>query len=332
MENYIDTQNNYSVQQLQKAANILKEGGIVLFPTETVYGLGTNALNINAVKKLYQVKKRNPNNPVNLLVSNKKMIEEVVQNISPMEYQLMEKFFPGPFTIILEKKEIIPDVVTANSNLVGIRMPNHPIAKKLVELANVPIAAPSANLSGKPSKTNLENLSFDLLKEVDFIINDGNSTLGIESTVVKVINEIPHILRPGFITPNQIKEISKNVVLEEKQSNFIHYQLNCKSILVYSKDSSKMVDYILNLCRDYQNPLIICCQENLESYPKGKTIAVASKNNLKEYSKNLFSCLQKADVLSPDIIFLEGVEKSGLGIAIMDRMQSVCQNNFIEIK
>ena len=327
---------NYSEKDLKAAANIIKNGGIVVFPTETVYGIGTNALNSNAVKKLYEIKKRSLNNPINLLVSDIKMLEEITQNITPIEYKLIEKFLPGPFTIILKKKDIIPDIVTAGSEFVGIRIPNNSIAKKLIELAGVPIAAPSANISGKLSGTNLNDIIDDFSNNIDFAIDGGESKFGMESTIVKVIDGIPHILRPGSITPEQIKKISSDVILEENKnsilpsSNMKHYQIDTKTLLVYSDDNNKMVNKIEELSKQYKEPLILCCKENSAFY-SNKTIIIASKDNLEEYSKNLFSSLKNASSLSPDCIFIEGVKQEGLGIAIMNRLLNVCDNNYIEL-
>ncbi len=320
---------------------ILKKGGIVLFPTETVYGIGTNGLDEKAVEKIYDIKKRDRKNPTNLLVSNMAMVEAIAQDISPMEYKLMEAFFPGPFTIILKKKKIVPNVVTANSDLVGVRMPDSSIAKKLIELAGVPIAAPSANISGKLSGTNLTNVIDEFADHLDFAIDGGESKIGMESTVVRVIDNVPHILRPGFITPEQIKKITGNVILEENKtpilpsSNMKHYQLDIKSILIYSEDNQKMVDTIIDLSQKYTNCVVLCCTENAEFYHTEKSIkqviCVASKTNLEKYTKNLFSSLQKVSSLSSDMLLIEGVKKEGLGIAIMNRLLQVCNDNFIEI-
>ena len=194
--------------------DIIKSGGLVLFPTETVYGLGANGLDENAVKKIYVAKNRNFNNPINLLVNSIKMIETVAQNISPLEYKLMEEFFPGPFTIILKKRNIIPNIVTANQEFVGVRMPSGVIAKTLIDYAGVPIAAPSANISGKVSGTNFNAIYEDFKDKVDCAIDGGNSEIGIESTIVKVVDNVPHILRPGSITAEQIKHFSSQVVNE----------------------------------------------------------------------------------------------------------------------
>lgn len=337
MKNYLDVQNGYQEAELEKVAISIKNGGLVLFPTETVYGIGTNGLNLTAVEKLYKVKKRNKKNPVNLLVNSLTMIETIAQNISPLEYKLMEVFFPGPFTIILKKRSIIPDIVTANSDLVGIRMPSDSIAKRLVELASVPIAAPSANISGRPSGTNLKDIINEFSDHLDFVIDGGKSKIGMESTIVRVIDNVPHILRPGFITPEQIKKVAGNVILEENESNILpssnmkHYQLGTPSSLVYSNNNQKMVEKILSLMTDYKNPIILCCTENTKFYPSKTVIAIASKDNLEEYSRNLFSSLRKSACFSPDAVLIEGVKKEGLGIAIMNRLLNVCNDNYIEI-
>lgn len=336
MKNYLNVENNYSDDKLKEIANIIKNGGVVLFPTETVYGIGTNGLDAKAVEKIYEIKKRNKKNPINLLVSNLEMIEKVAQDISPLEYKLIKAFFPGPLTLILKKKNIVPDIVTAGSDFVGVRSPNNVIAKKLLDFSGVPIAAPSANISGNPSGTSFNTIINDF-PNIDFAIDGGKSKIGIESTIVKVIDNIPHILRPGSITPEQIKEIAGNVILETNQnsnlpsSNIKHYQLNIDTCLVYSKDNDKMVNKIIELSKDYQTPVIVCCNENSELYSNINVITIASKNNLEEYSKNLFSSLQKAASLSPDCILIEGIKQEGLGIAIMNRLLNVCNNNYVEL-
>ena len=193
---------------LEKAAELIKKGKIVVFPTETVYGIGTNGLNQEAVKKLYQVKQRPLNKPITLLVSNMEMVNLVAKDISEIEYKIMEKFFPGPLTIILKKKDVVPDIVTAGGQTVGIRMPRGEVARKLVELAGAPIAAPSANITGEPSGTNLKEIEKHFKEKVDFYIDGGESELGLASTIVQVVNGKPQILRQGSIT---LEEIEKEI-------------------------------------------------------------------------------------------------------------------------
>ena len=158
MEKYLEFKNSNDYKLLKTPAEIIKKGGIVVFPTETVYGIGTNALNIEAVKRLYEIKRRPLNKPISLLVSDFKMIEKFTKNITEIEYKIMKKFFPGPLTIILEKNDIVPDIVTSRGSTVGIRMPEKEITRKLIEYAEVPIAAPSANISGNPSGIEIEKI------------------------------------------------------------------------------------------------------------------------------------------------------------------------------
>lgn len=192
---------------LEEAGELIRQGKIVVFPTETVYGIGTNGLDKNAVKKLYEVKQRPLNKPISLLVSNMEMVNSIAKDITEIEYKIMEKFFPGPLTIILKKKDIVPNVVTAGQNTVGIRMPRGEIARKLVEYADVPIATPSANISGEPSGTNLQEIKKHFEGKVDYFIDGGNSELGLASTIVQVVDGKPQILRQGSITLEQINQI-----------------------------------------------------------------------------------------------------------------------------
>lgn len=210
MEKYMNLKNELNFERLKEPAKIIRNGGIVIFPTETVYGIGTNGLNEKAIKKLYEVKQRPLDKPISLLVSNIEMVNKIAKNISKLEYKIMETFFPGPLTIILEKRDIVPNILTANTNTVGIRMPNSKIAKKLIEYAGIPIATPSANISGKPSGTNIKDIQKDFEGKVDYFIDNGESKIGTPSTIVKVINNEIHILREGSILKKQIDRIVKN--------------------------------------------------------------------------------------------------------------------------
>ena len=206
MINYLNCTDIINLDKLKEISEIIKNGGIVVFPTETVYGIGTNGLNKEAISRLYEVKKRPTTKPISLLVSGIDMVENVACNITDMEYKLMEKFFPGPLTIILKKKNIVPDNLTNNTDTVGIRMPDNIIAKKLIEYSNVPIATPSANISGRPSGTNINNIMVDFKDKVDYYIDGGKSKIGIGSTIVKIENGYPLILREGSISKKQILE------------------------------------------------------------------------------------------------------------------------------
>ena len=207
MEKYLNINNSKDYQKLRYSAEIIKNGGIVVFPTETVYGIGTNGLDKEAVERLYKIKERPLNKPISLLVSDYEMIEKVVKDINELEYKIMKKFFPGPLTIILNKKDIVPDIVTSRGSTVGIRMPEEEITRKLIEYAGVPIAAPSANISGKPSGIDLQEIIKEFGDKVYCYIDGGKSKIGIGSTIVKVENNTIKILREGSISKKEIEDL-----------------------------------------------------------------------------------------------------------------------------
>ena len=193
---YYNWKENINTEELKNVANLIKHGDIVVFPTETVYGIGANALDKNAVKKIFIAKGRPSDNPLIVHVANKQDIGRVALTPSAVEQKLIDAFMPGPITIILRKKAVIPDIVSAGLDTVGIRMPSNKIANKIISAAGVPIAAPSANISGKPSGTRLKDIRDELESKVSVMIDGGETEVGLESTVVKVENNIPIILRP----------------------------------------------------------------------------------------------------------------------------------------
>lgn len=209
MEKYLDFKNKIEYDKLKEMGGIIKRGEIVIFPTETVYAIGTNGLDEEAIKKLYKIKQRPLDKPTSLLVSDMEMVKNLARDITEKEYKLMKTFFPGALTIILKKKDIVPNILTGNTNTIGIRMPENEIARKLIEYANVPIAAPSANIANKPSGTNIENIINDFKETVDYYIDGGESKIGLGSTIVKIENNVPIILREGSITKEQIYECLK---------------------------------------------------------------------------------------------------------------------------
>lgn len=208
MKKYVNIKNKIDYNKLKKPAEVIKQGGIVIFPTETVYGIGTNGMDAEAIEKLYKIKERPYHKPISLLVSDIHMVNSIAKDITDLEYKLMEKFFPGPLTIILKKKNIVPDILTAGQNTVGVRIPSGKIARKLIEYVGKPIATSSANISGKPSKTNMKNVMEEFKEQVDYFIDGGKSEIGIASTVIQVIDGTPNILRGGSISIEEIKKVS----------------------------------------------------------------------------------------------------------------------------
>lgn len=345
MEKYLDLKNSTDYSKLKVAGDIIRSGGLVLFPTETVYGLGANGLDENAVKKIYTAKGRKQDNPLILHISNFSMLHKIAKNISKIEETLMKTFWPGPFTIILNRTDIVPDIVTGGLDTVGIRMPSGKIAKELINYANVPIAAPSANISGRPSGTNISDIFDELSDKVDYIIDGGECEVGVESTVVRVVDGIPNILRPGKISPEEIEKVVGNVKIDEHilkniESNekvlspgmkYRHYAPKSNCVLVYSENNEKMIKKIQELAKKYANPLIISCNENAEHYDVEHKILYGSKDNLNEIAQNIFKDLRKVDEFEPDIVIIEGVKEEGIGLAIMNRLIRACEYHYIKL-
>ena len=343
-KNYLNMENSNNYTLLKNAGNIIKNGGLVLFPTETVYGIGANGLDEEAVKKIFIAKGRPQDNPLILHISDMSMLENIADKISDLEYKLMESFWPGPFTIILSKKEIVPSRVTAGLDTVAVRMPSNEIARELIRYSDVPIAAPSANVSGRPSGTNVQDIFDELKDRVDYIIDGGDCEIGLESTVVRVVDGKPHILRPGKITKEEIEYVAQRVEIDShvmsvlKENEIVmspgmkhrHYAPNTKCILVYSDDNQKLVNKINELSVEYTNSLIMSTTENKNKYNVEKIIDIGSRNDLNEISKNIFTDLRKADSYNADIVIIEGVPTDGLGLAIMNRLVRACEYNFIK--
>ncbi len=322
----------------------LQNGKLVVFPTETVYGIGANGLDEKAVKKIYEAKGRSSDNPLILHISDINMLSKITKNISFVEKKLIDAFFPGPFTLILERTPIVPDVVTAGLDTVAVRMPSNEIARKIIEHAKLPIAAPSANISGKPSGTEVTDIMDELENKVDYIVDGGKCNIGIESTVVRVIDDIPTILRPGKITKEDILKVVGKVkvdkhIFEKCNSDekvlspgmkHKHYAPKTKCVMVYSNNNDTLIKKINAILEDTPNSLVISTTENSNKYNAKYILDVGSKNNLDEISKNIFSTLRKVDLYNVDLAIIEGVSQEGIGLAIMNRLIRACEYNYIE--
>ena len=340
---YADLKQNIDLNKIKEAAMSIKEGGIVLFPTETVYGIGANALDANAVNKIFKAKGRASDNPLIVHISNIDMLNSLVKEVGTVEQKLMDNFWPGPLTIIFDRKECIPNVVTAGLNTVGIRMPSNEVARNLIEFAKLPIAAPSANISGKPSGTKIEDIIDELDGKVDYILDSGMVDIGVESTVVRVIEDEVHILRPGKITVEDIESLGIKVVIEKQimeecnpkekvmspGMKYRHYAPNTKCLLVYSDNEENLVDRINQEIELEKNVLVLGRTSNLEKYKTENKLDMG--DSLEEISKNIFTLLRKVDSYNADLVIIEGVKKEGLGLAIMNRLIRACEHNYIEI-
>ena len=342
---YLDLKDVNNYDAIDEAAKVIKDGGLVLFPTETVYGIGANGFDDDAVKKIFIAKGRAQDNPLILHIANIEMLNEIAEDISELEYKLMDAFWPGPFTIILNKKKGVANEATCGGDTVGVRMPSNRIAYELIKRAGVPIAAPSANISGRPSGTNVEDIIGELEDKMDFIINGGETEIGLESTVVRVIDNEIKILRPGRITKEDMIKITEHVEVDKKVMEHIgkdekvlspgmkyrHYAPKTHCTLVYSEDNQELVEEIKKIADENENIIILATTENTAKYEGYKCIDIGSKNNLLEISHNLFSILRSIDKYDAKLAIIEGVEAEGVGLAIMNRLIRACEYDYRKI-
>lgn len=320
-----------NAHEIDIASEAIKKGELVAFPTETVYGLGGDALNISAIQKIFEVKGRPIDNPLIVHINSLDMLEHVVYITEDAEL-LIERFWPGPLTLILKKKDIVPGITCANLDTIAVRMPNHDIALKLIKKAGVPIAAPSANLSGKPSPTSISHVMEDLNDKINYAI-DGKVNIGVESTVVDLTEEKPLILRHGGITFEELKEIVDIEIFTTRDMKKVkspgmkyrHYAPNTPLVLATGK-LNDMVFKINKLIEEYnkigENVGIIATHETIHRYPNNiKKRSIGTRDNLYQVSKNLFNILREMDKENLDVIIIESFEKKGLGFAIMERLE-----------
>lgn len=336
--------NEKDIGIINEAADVIRSGGIVAFPTETVYGLGANALDAKACTKIYRAKKRPPDNPLIVHVADFD-IERYVKNIPDKARLLMEAFWPGPITIIMKKSDIISDTVTAGLDSVGIRMPENKVARKLIEVAGVPIAAPSANLSGKPSPTTIEHCIDDLSGRVDMIIGGDQSQVGLESTVVDTDGDKITILRPGAITKEMLEEIvgeveidpaingitDKSIKPRAPGMKYRHYAPKAPLTIVKG-EVDRVVEYINNQIQGGEEKIgVMSTDETHDRYKGEHVISLGSRKKPGKIAANLFDSLREFDKIDIDQIYSEGFSEEGLGLAIMNRLKKAAGNKIIEV-
>ncbi len=303
------------------ASKLIREGKLVAFPTETVYGLGANGLDAKAVAKIFEVKERPSFDPLILHISSIEDLEVVfAKNTPPLILKLAEKYWPGPLTIVSQKSAKVPDIVTAGLSTVAVRMPNHPIALKLIRRSKTPIAAPSANIFGRLSPTHSEHVRGQL-KGVDYLLEGGSTDFGIESTIVTVAYGKIEILRPGAITPDQIQiDFPEVEVVSSSTEKHIqapgqlksHYSPR-KPFYLFDKIPDELPDYAALLLF---GPLV------LPKDSKSKVVLLSESGDLLEGASKMFSALHELEADDQvEQIYAVGVLKKGVGLAIMDRLQ-----------
>ncbi len=306
-------------EQLLPAAAILQSGGICAFPTETVYGLGANAFNEAAVAKIFKAKGRPQDNPLIVHVSEKEQLADICV-LSPLAEKLIARFWGGPLTLILPKTDKVPAAVTAGLSTVAVRMPSHPIANALIRLAGIPIAAPSANLSGKPSPTRAAHVIEDMEGRADCIIAGGDCLWGVESTVLDLTVSPPAILRPGAVTREELAEEIGEVIYgtgadapKSPGMKYTHYAPNAPVFIAEGEDAETR---IMEAATAYKRPGVLYYGQNAPELP----VSISAGNTPAEYAARLFYALRAFDEAGADVIFAIPPSAGGMGDAVRNRL------------
>ncbi|MGE5416763.1 MAG: L-threonylcarbamoyladenylate synthase [Acidobacteriota bacterium] len=304
---------------IEQAALIIKQGDLVAFPTDTVYGLGADALNETAVQKIFAAKGRPQDNPLILLVSSWEQACDYVRDIPDEAHALVEKFWPGPLTLVLPARETVPDIIRAGLAQVGVRMPSHKAALALIEKAGVPLAAPSANVSGRPSPTSAEHVKYDLDGRIAAILDGGSTRLGIESTLLDMTSQPYRILRSGAITIEDLEQSIPGKVIkadnEAPAAKLAHYQPRVKIIPFASNDEMSE-----SMARRYGAKLGLVTLSEPTVFPNVEWHLVIS-GGVSEYGQRLFDIFRTADQHQIEYLFMELPESKELGQAVADRIK-----------
>ncbi|NLC18725.1 MAG: threonylcarbamoyl-AMP synthase [Clostridiales bacterium] len=336
-------------ESFKEAADIIRSGGLVAFPTETVYGLGANALDDTAAVKIYKAKGRPSDNPLIVHISNVKDMEELALDIPDIAYRLAEVFWPGPLTMILKKKACVPYATTGGLDTVGIRLPANRIARFLISEAQTFIAAPSANLSGKPSPTMAEHVYKDLNGRIDMIIDGGKAVYGLESTIVDLTGELPVILRPGCITDRMLESVAGRVELDPAilqktpmeglrpkapGMKYRHYAPEGK-LIIYEGNIDRVIA-VINLevekkLEEGHRAGVIATDESLRLYSCGIVKSVGSRRDETSIAAGLYKVLREFDEAHVDYIYSESFADNSLGQAIMNRLLKAAGYSVVKI-
>ena len=336
-ERVLIDKNHIDEEAIERAGKILREGGLVAFPTETVYGLGGNALDGEASRKIYAAKGRPSDNPLIAHISELSELTPLVKEMPETARRLSEAFWPGPLTMIFPKSPAVPYATTGGLDTVAVRMPNDPIARALIRAARVPVAAPSANTSGRPSPTSADHVAQDLDGRIDMILDGGDVGIGLESTIVDVTGQVPMVLRPGYISMEMIRDITGAVeidpaILKKPEADFRpkapgmkyrHYAPKAElTILKGSPEAvtEAILERAASLKKQGKRVGVICTDETRPAFWGMVVKCVGGRNDEEAIAHNLYRILREFDEEAVDVIYSESFEGTGLYQAIMNRL------------
>ncbi len=341
-----DKENNERI--IRAAAAIIRKGGLVAFPTETVYGLGGDAFDESAAAHIYEAKGRPSDNPLIVHISRTEDLKAVSDDVPETAYKLADKFWPGPLTLIVRKNSRVPMSVTGGLDTVAVRLPSHELARKLIAESGTFIAAPSANLSGRPSPTTGLHVIEDLSGRIDMIIDAGAIDIGLESTIVDLSEGIPVILRPGYITRDMLSEVVGEVRLDPALMSGVkadvapkapgmkyrHYAPKAELTIVKGNRDKVVSAMKEMLQRDTEKGLkvgIMISQDNRKYFDKGEIICLGSSADGEEIARHLFAALREFDARNVDVIYSEAFSEEGIGQAVMNRLQKAAGHKTINV-
>ncbi|HJH31258.1 MAG TPA: threonylcarbamoyl-AMP synthase [Methanosarcinaceae archaeon] len=334
-------ESNYK-DSISKAVHILKQGGTVAFPTETVYGLGADALNPVAVRKIFEAKGRPADNPLIVHIASIDTLDTIAEDIPPVAFELMGAFWPGPLTLVLRRKNTVPDITTGGLNTVAVRMPDNPVALALIREAGMPLAAPSANTSGRPSPTTAGHVMSDLSGRIDAVIDGGAVEVGVESTVLDVTSDVPVILRPGGVGVEDIRkhvgevligytdvEVGEGEVVRSPGMKYTHYSPDTRVILVEGESAvvrAKISELVESYSKKNMRAGLLITDETAEYVHADKMYSLGRRNEPEDAARNLFAGLRYLDGrnagINVDVIIVDGsVKREGVGAAVLNRLR-----------
>ena len=347
----IEDMNSIDNKVIDVAANILRNGGLVAIPTETVYGLAGDALSKEAAKKIYGAKGRPSDNPLIVHIAKVEDLYNIASTVPDKAVKLAEKFWPGPLTMVLKKGDYVPDGTTGGLDTVAVRMPNNKIALKIIEESGVYLAAPSANTSGRPSPTKAKHVIDDLYGKIDMIVDGGTVGIGIESTIIDLTSDIPTILRPGYITKAMLEsiigevQIDKAILAENKDKGFVpkapgmkykHYAPKADMLIVLGEVKSvvdKINSFADNCIKEGKKVGIIATEETKDMYNESCDIKVIGARTSEEtVASGLYNVLREFDESNVEYIYSEGFVDDELGQAIMNRLLKAAGYNVLELE
>lgn len=332
---------NMNYPQLKEAAALLQQEEVVAFPTETVYGLGANALSDQAVLKIFEAKGRPGDNPLIVHITKKEQLTDLVDNLPEVAEKLMQAFWPGPLTLVLKSRDGVSKYVTAGLDTLAVRMPDHPVALALMEVAGLPLAAPSANLSGKPSPTTAAHVDEDLDGKIAGIVDGGPTGVGLESTVVDCTTEIPVILRPGGVTKEQLEAVIGQIEVDPALTSqdqapkspgmkYTHYAPVAPVYLVEG-GLDFLKETVLAAQKDGKKVGLLVTEETKAELGEAGDVMIAcgTRSDLSTVATNLYDALRAFNSTDVDIIFSETFPKTGVGAAIMNRLDKAAGHKII---